>query len=56
LRSIITNNARCTREIKPRIAMEKKTAFNWKNNLFTSKLELNFKKKLVKLALCGAET
>ena len=36
--------------------MEKKTAFNWKNNLFTSKLELNFKKKLVKLALCGAET
>jgi hypothetical protein len=52
--------ARCTREIKSRIAMAK-TAFNKKNNLFTSKLDLNLRKKLVKcylwnIALYGAET
>jgi hypothetical protein len=38
-----------------------KTAFNKKKNLFTSKLELNLRKKLVKcyiwsIALYGAET
>jgi hypothetical protein len=38
-----------------------KAAFNKKKNLFTSKLELNLRKKLVKcyiwrIALCGAET
>jgi hypothetical protein len=38
-----------------------KVAFNNKKNLFTSKLDLNLRKKLVKcyiwsIALCGAET
>jgi hypothetical protein len=51
---------RCTREIKSRIAMAK-AAFNKKKKLFTSKLELNLRKKLVKcyiwsIALYGAET
>jgi hypothetical protein len=58
--SMIPNDARCTREIKSRITMVK-AAFNKKNNLFTSKLDLNFRKKLVKcyvwtIALYGAET
>ena len=39
LRSIITNDARCTREIKFRISMAK-TAFNKIKTRFTSKLEL----------------
>jgi hypothetical protein len=57
---MITNYARCTREIESRIAMAK-TAFNKKKNLFTSKQDLNLRKKLVKcyiwsIALCGAET
>ena len=57
---IITNDARCTYEIKPRISMAKAT-FNTKKTLFTSKLELNARKKLVKcyiwsIALYGAET
>jgi hypothetical protein len=60
LGSMITSDARCTREIKSRIAMAK-AAFNKKKNLFTSKLKLNLRKKLVKcyilsIALCGAET
>jgi hypothetical protein len=38
LGSMITNDARCTREIKPRIVMAK-AAFN-KKTLFTSKLDL----------------
>jgi hypothetical protein len=51
---------RCKREIKSRIAMAK-AAFNKKKNLFTSKLDLNVSKKLVKcyiwsIALCGVET
>jgi hypothetical protein len=55
----ITNDARCTREIKSRIAMAK-AAFNKKTTLFTSKLDLNFRKKLVKcyiwnIALYDAE-
>jgi hypothetical protein len=59
LDSMITNDARCTREIKSRIAMEK-AAFNKQKILFNSKLELNIRKKLVKcyiwsIALCGAE-
>jgi hypothetical protein len=45
--STITTDARCTREIKSRIAMAK-AAFNKKKNLFTSKLDLNLRKKLVK--------
>jgi hypothetical protein len=59
LGSMITNDARCTREIKSRIAMAK-AAFNKKKNLFTSKLDLNLRKKLIKcyiwsIALYGAE-
>jgi hypothetical protein len=57
---MITNYARCIREIKSRIAMAK-AAFNKKKNLFTSKLDLNLRKKLIKcyiwsIALYGAET
>jgi hypothetical protein len=57
---MITNDVRCSREIKSRIAMTK-AAFNKKKTLFTSKLDLNLRKKLVKcyvwsIALCGAET
>jgi hypothetical protein len=46
--SVITNNARCTREIKSRIAMAK-AAFNKKKNLFTSKLEFKFKEETSKV-------
>jgi hypothetical protein len=60
LGSMITNDARSTREIKSRIVMAK-TAFNKKKTLLTSKLDLNLRKKLVKcyiwsIALYGAET
>jgi hypothetical protein len=60
LGSIITKDARCTREIKSRIAMAKAT-FNRKKNLCTSKLDLNLRKKLVKcyiwsIVLYNAET
>ncbi|PNF43845.1 hypothetical protein B7P43_G06049 [Cryptotermes secundus] len=53
-------DGRCTCEIKSRIAMAK-AAFSKKKNLFTSKLDLNLRKKLVKcyiwsIALYGAET
>jgi hypothetical protein len=44
---MITNDARCTREIKSRIAMAK-AAINRKNTLFTCKLDLNLRKKQVK--------
>ena len=59
LGSVLTNVGRCTCEIKSRIAMAK-AAFN-KKTLFTSKLDLNLRKKLVKcyiwrMALYGAET
>jgi len=40
LDSMLTNDGRCTREIKSRIAMAK-AAFNKKKNPFTSKLDLN---------------
>jgi len=59
---MLTNDGRCTCEIKSRIAMAK-AAFNKKKKktLFTSKLDLNLRKKLVKcyiwsMALYGAET
>ena len=60
LGSMLTNNGRCTCEIKSRIAMAK-AAFNKKKNLFTSTLDLNLRKKPVKcyiwsMALYGAET
>jgi hypothetical protein len=47
LGSMIKYHARCTREIKARIAMAK-AALNKKKTLFTSKLDLEFRKKLVK--------
>jgi hypothetical protein len=47
LGNMITNDARCTCEIKTRIAMAK-AAFNKKKTLFASKLDLNLRKKLVK--------
>ena len=62
LGSMLTDDGRCTCEIKSRIAMAK-AAVNKKKkkNLFTSKLDLNLGKKLVKcyvwsMALYGAET
>ena len=53
------NDARCTREIKPRIAV-KKAEFDKMGTLFTSKLDFNLRKKLVKCyiwstAFYGAE-
>jgi hypothetical protein len=58
--SILTNDGRCTCEIKSGIVMAK-AAFNKKKTLFTSKFDLNLRKKLVKcylwsMALYGAET
>ena len=58
LGSMLTDDGRCTCEIKSRIAMAK-AEFNKKKNLFTSKLDLNLRKKLVKcyvwsMALYGA--
>ena len=47
LGSMLTDGGRCTGEIKCRIAMAK-AAFNKKKNLFTSTLDLELKKKLVK--------
>jgi len=60
LGSILTNDGRCTCEIKCRIAMAK-AAFYKKRTLFTSTLDLELRKKLVKcytwsIALYGAET
>ena len=60
LGSIITDDARYTREIKYRIAMAK-AAIIRKKNLVSSKLDLNLRKKLAKcyawnIALSGAET
>ena len=60
LGSILTNDGICTCEIKSRIAMAN-AAFNKKKTVFTSKLELNLRKKLVKcyiwsMALYGGET
>jgi hypothetical protein len=59
LGSILTNDGRGTCEIKCRIVMAK-TAFNKKRALFTSTLDLELRKKLVKcyiwsIALRGAE-
>ena len=59
LGSILTNERTCICEIKCRIAMAK-AAFNKKRALFTSTLDLEMRKKLVKchiyiIALYGAE-
>jgi len=60
LGSILTNDGRCTCEIKCRIAMAK-AAFNKKRTFFTSTLDLELRKKPVKcyvwsIALYDAET
>jgi uncharacterized protein with NAD-binding domain and iron-sulfur cluster len=60
LGSILTNDGRCTCEIQCRIVMAK-AAFNKKRGLFTSTLDLEWRKKLAKcyilsIALYGAET
>jgi hypothetical protein len=60
LGSNLTNDGRCTYEMKCRIAMAK-AAFNKNRDLFTSTLDLELRKKLVKcyfwsIALYGAET
>jgi len=60
LGSILSNDGRCTRDFTCRIAMAK-AAFNKKRALFTSTLDLELRKKLVKyyiwsIALHGAET
>ena len=60
LGSMLTNDGRCTREIKSRIAMAK-SAFNKTKTLFTNRLDLNLRKKLIKcyiwsMAFYGAET
>jgi hypothetical protein len=47
LGSMLTNDGRCTCEIKSRIAMAK-AAFNKKTVLFTSTFDLKLRKKLVK--------
>jgi hypothetical protein len=57
---MITNDARCNREMKARISITK-AAFNKKKTLLTSKLDLELRKKLVKcyiwnIVLYGAET
>ena len=58
LGSMLRNDGRCTCEVKSRIAMAK-AAFSKKKNLFTSTLDLNLRKKVVKcyiwnMALYGA--
>jgi hypothetical protein len=60
LGSRITSDARCAQGIKSRISMVK-AALNKKKTPFTSKLDFNLRKKLLKYciwstALCGAET
>ena len=56
--SLITNDAKCLREIKSRIDMAKAAAN--KRRFFTNKLDLTWRKKQVKchtlsVALCGTE-
>ena len=48
LGSLLTNDGRCTREIKSRIAMAK-AAFSKKKTLFTSKLDLKFEEETNKM-------
>jgi len=60
LRSVLTNEGRCTCELQCNIAMPK-AVFNKKRTHFTSTLDLQLRKKLVKcyiwsIALYGAET
>jgi hypothetical protein len=50
LGSMITNDARCTRGLTSRIAMAK-AAVNKKKAFFTSTLDLDLRKKLVKCCI-----
>jgi hypothetical protein len=52
LGSMITNDARCTHEIKSTISMAYKT-FNKTKTLLTSGLDLNLRKKLVNCYIWG---
>jgi hypothetical protein len=52
LGSILTNDGRCTCEIKCRIALAK-APFNKKRTLFTSTLDFELRKKLVKCNVCS---
>jgi hypothetical protein len=54
LGGMITDEARCTREIKCSIPMAK-AAFNRKKTVFTSRLYLNLTKKLVKCCTWSIE-
>jgi hypothetical protein len=47
---MLTNDGRCTCEIKSRIAVAK-AAFNKKRALFTSKMDLELREKLVKCCI-----
>jgi hypothetical protein len=49
---MMTNNVRCTPEIKSRISMAQ-AAFNKKKAQFTSKIDLSVMKKLVKRCICS---
>jgi hypothetical protein len=49
---MITSDARCTREVQSRTVMAK-AELNRKKTLFTSKLDLNLRKKLVKCYTCN---
>jgi hypothetical protein len=49
---MLTNDGRCTCEIKSRIAMAK-SAFNKKRALFTSKRDLKLRKKPVECYIWG---
>jgi hypothetical protein len=51
---IITNDARCTREIKSKIVLGK-AAFNRKKTPSTSRLDLIFKEETCEMLLYGAE-
>jgi hypothetical protein len=57
---MITYDARCTREIKSRTVIKKAAFDKKKKNLFTRKLDINIRKKLVNcyiwsITLYGAE-
>ena len=52
LGNILTNDGRCTCEIKCRFAMAK-AAFNKKRVLLSSTLDLELRKKLVKCHICS---
>jgi len=50
--SMITNDAKCRREIKYGIVMVK-AAFNKRKGPVTSKLDVNLREKLVKCCICS---